>query len=152
MIQLNPRHFRELQRRSAVWVIVLLVSAVSFLLFVTGCKRGKTGSVLDGIPKQTTDEEYRAVTPGDMLVCDVRTSRIEFNNAGPTGGQIDGLECIDKAGKTRDIKLNFAAMDRGEIETQDFGNIRLKSTNGVGTFTMFMTESQIKKLQTFLGF
>jgi hypothetical protein len=152
MIHFNARYFRQFGKRYAVWVIALVICAASLLILVTGCKRNKTGSVLDGIPKQTVDEDYRAVTPGDMLVCDVRTPRMEFNNAGPTGGQVDGLECIDKDGKTRDIKLIFAAMDRGEIETKDFGEIRLKSTNGVGTFTMFMTESQIKKLRTFLGF
>jgi hypothetical protein len=43
-------------------------------------------------------------------------------------------------------------MEAGEIETQDFGKIQLESTNGVGTATIFMTESQIKKLQTYLGF
>jgi hypothetical protein len=75
-----------------------------------------------------------------------------FNNSGPTAGQIGGLECLDKAGTTRDIKLKSGAMQAGGIETQDFGKIQLESADGVGTATIFMTESQVKKLQAFLGF
>jgi len=153
MIQLNPRNFRQLRRRDAVSVIVLVISAASLLAFALGCKGGKTASKeLGNTSASPVKEEYRAVTPGDNLICSVRYSRMAFNNAGPTAGQIGGLECLDKAGKTRDIKLKSEAMEAGEIETQDFGKIQLESTNGVGTATIFMTESQIKKLQTYLGF
>jgi hypothetical protein len=102
-------------------------------------------------PKGAKAEEYRALTPKDNLSCGARIDSMEFSFGGPPSGELKGYECLDKEGKTRSIKLKSTKMVAGKIETEDFGAILMKSTTGTGA-TYAMTESQIKKLKTFLGF
>ena len=125
------------------------VLGLTALLLGQATTKGQSSSPAS--PKGAKAEEYRALTPKDNLSCGARIDSMEFSFGGPPSGELKGYECVVKEGKTRSIKLKSTKMVAGKIETEDFGAILMKSTTGTGA-TYAMTESQIKKLKTFLGF
>jgi ankyrin repeat protein len=98
-----------------------------------------------------TSDGYRDLAPNDNLRCDAFADSITSSFGGPPpSGTGVHYTCVDKEGRTQTIKLKSTEMVDGKIETEDFGTFRLRSVGM--SFSYMMTESQIKKLKTFLGF
>lgn len=94
---------------------------------------------------------YRALTRADGLTCGARVAEMGFTFSGAPSGTLTGFECLNKEGETISIDLKSKEFVDGKIETQNFGIIIMKQTNGMAA-NYEMTASQITKLKTFLGF
>jgi hypothetical protein len=107
-------------------------------------------------------EKYRVVTKADGLSCsfyqDVSAS-MGTGFSGTMHATANHFQCKDKAGKKREIELISTdtnmnvGIENGKvaIRTKDFGTVYRGNKKGeLKTFEM--TDSQMKKLKTFLGF
>jgi hypothetical protein len=102
---------------------------------------------------------YRTLTPGDGLSCSFSQDIFlnpGFNSSGTAYAPANHFECTDKAGKKREIELISTknAVPEGQkvaIKTKDFGTVYRGNEKG-NYDTYELTDSQIKKLKTFLGF
>jgi hypothetical protein len=156
-------------RHTAIWVIALMMSTATLSVFVTSCNRSKTGSVLDTRTEPTdtfsflgwfTHEEYRVVTPEDRLSCAFeQTEDISASTGYGLSGHMsvnkihNYLSCKDNGGVGTSIQLKSVELRDGKaaIITENFGTI-LKG-NRPGSFDKYeMTERQIKRLKSYLGF
>jgi uncharacterized protein len=115
-----------------------------------------------GDPNGCAHVGYRLITNNDGLSC-AFSQDLSFSFASLSGGTVSGsanhFACSDKMGKKREIELksNDPSTNVKEgnrklaILTKDFGTV-LRG-NEAGSFDHYeMTDNQIKKLRTFLGF
>lgn len=85
------------------------------------------------------------------LPCGARVANMGFTFFGTPSGELVGFECQEKGGKTVNIKLKSKTFTDGKIQTEEFGVIVMKNTNGTAAAYEIL-QGQFKKLQARLGF
>jgi hypothetical protein len=114
-------------------------------------------------PATQPAENYRVVNKADGLSCsfsqDISTSGGYGLGGGTMYATANHFKCVDKDGKEREIEListnvnESAGIEKNgklAIRTKDFGTVYRR--DDVGKLDEYeMTDSQIKKLKTFLG-
>jgi hypothetical protein len=83
------------------------------------------------------------------MPCGARVAEMGFTFFGTPSGKLASFDCQDKAGKTIKITLKSKDFIDGKIETEDFGIIVMKRTNGTAAAYEILA-SQMKKLEALL--
>jgi hypothetical protein len=144
-----------------------VVLGVAALLYGQTTVKGPNSTAAS--PRPAKAEPYRDLTTKDHLICKAKNISLHGNpsETASISGKIQSFGCEDKGGKIRLIELKSTSVVDSMLQTRDFGTIRISNVmdeDGM-TFaiqdvtasewkalTFFMKESQIKKLQAYLGF
>jgi len=126
-----------------------------------GGSAAKAGATVASQPKprDVATDKYRAVSPDDNLDASFRTASLQ-SHFGIVDGQMVRLDAgeivdfsfIDKQGNPKKVALKSTLMVDGKVETRDFGTILVRGKSGLFSSTLWMTDTQIKKLKAYLGF
>ena len=104
------------------------------------------------------EELTREVMPLDGLDCSFDGGDLHMGGT-PLGGgvnvvssgYVESFGCLTKQGKRKLIGLESKSIRWGRLETKAFGVIDVGLDRNANT-RFFMSDNQIKKLRTFLGF
>jgi hypothetical protein len=167
---------RRLSERLLIVLVAFTISGLA-LAQAPASQKAVPGNHKQPAAQTKANENYRVVTEADGLSCsfsqDIATSMgivigglegESYINPGPPKSGVtmwskeNHFQCKDKTGTQREIELinkvpNLSVdfdhkNGRVVIKTRDFGTVYRDEDNRA----LEMTESQIKKLQTFLGF
>jgi len=172
---MKMRQINYLSVISLAIVLVAFTTSGLALAQAPASQKAAPGNQKQPAAQTKANENYRVVTEADGLSCsfsqDIATSmgivisglegEVYINPGPPKSGvtmwsKENHFKCKDKTGTDREIELinkvpNLSAdMKNGKlvIRTKEFGTLYREEEHR----TLEMTESQIKKLQTFLGF
>ena len=139
--------------------------ALSALIALSGGCSSNNGSPQVAQDQQASSapatEEYRDLTPADNITFDLKSTEVASEHAIKNGqlvmvSTLKGihLKSKDKTGNFKDIELISPDAPDSKIETKQFGTILyVPSNTGVGLSGSFqLKNSQVKKLQAYLGF
>jgi ankyrin repeat protein len=123
---------------------------------------------------QKVDDEYVYLDHTSSFKCWARVASITYEFEGKPDGKLVSFDCLDEAGKTVELPLASDQLKDGEIDTKQFGVIKMKvdgsgqagtgyftgkqslnSINGQGLdfkqATYYLKPSQTLAIKTFLG-